>query len=52
MDSGAVSATSSSGGVATEIRRSTTGTGNEVVVVSFDTGGVTVEQAFDLIAQC
>ncbi len=52
MDSCAVTATSTSGGVDTAVRRSTTGTGNEVVVVSFDTGGVTVEQAFDLIAQC
>ena len=53
MDTCAVTATSSTGGTDATVRRSTTGTGTEVVVVSFDTtDGSNVEEAFDLIAQC
>lgn len=52
MDSCAITATSYTGGTTTSLRRSSIGSGNQVVVVGFDDTGATVETDFDLIAQC
>lgn len=52
MEACAITATSVSGGTNASLRRSTLGSGSEVVVVTFDTAGTVIEADFDLIAQC